>query len=130
MRDFRKASYAAYSCLCVFLSLKKNSQELYSLCPAPELVLGEYAHGHTPLALASENRDWVCVYVPAGGVIRLDLPAGEFAAQWYDPRTGEISDAIQSQGLDSENGNMVFQSLGGESVPGKSFDWVWIGSKK
>lgn len=67
------------------------------LRPAWEIVrdAGRYEPGHRPLALASPSRDRAAVYLPAGGAVSLDLPrpVDAYASRWYDPCTGELSDA-------------------------------------
>lgn len=65
-----------------------------NLKPAPQILVAPaapYAPGHAPTALKSDN-DWsLVVYLPVGGAVVLALPAAtQPAAQWFDPRTGEL----------------------------------------
>jgi hypothetical protein len=65
--------------------------------PAPELLVpGEWEPGCRPLVLATEERDVIAVYLPVLGEADLELEGDrEYDAQWYDPRTGELSSAVE-----------------------------------
>jgi hypothetical protein len=101
---------------------------------ARRLVLpGDYARGHRPLSLASDNRDLVTVYLPAGGAVALDLPGdSEYEAQWwYDPRTGELSDAASSRvdgsrGADVPRDRLAYEAPTGTDSRGRPLDWVLV----
>ena len=83
---------------------------------------GEYGRGFQPLALATEERDVVAVYMPASGAATLRLPqGGRYHAQWFDPRTGELSVAT----LAKRKGHKV-QSPGGADEHGHPWDWVLL----
>lgn len=98
------------------------------LRPAPELILGKYPHGHRPLALASESRDWLCAYLPAGGTVRLALPTdrGFDIEQWFDPRTGQVGCASNSRVRNTDQDGLTFEAPGGQSGPERPFDWVLV----
>jgi hypothetical protein len=70
----------------------------HRLRPAPDLIApGDAAPGHRPLALASDTRDVVAVYLPVGGDVSLYLPEErQYNAHWYDPRTGDLRPATPS----------------------------------
>lgn len=65
------------------------------LRPVADLVEpADWLPGHRPLALATEQRDLVVVYLPAGGSAELRFPAEvRWLARWFDPRRGEVSRA-------------------------------------
>jgi len=94
---------------------------------AHELVLpGAHGQGRRPLALASQGRDLLAVYYPAGGVAALDLPAErDYAGQWwYDPRTGELSDAANSRVPDDDR--LAYGAPPGRDEEGRPLDWVLV----
>jgi hypothetical protein len=94
---------------------------------AHDLVLpGAHGRGHRPLALASEGRDLVAVYYPAGGSAALDVPAArEYAGQWwYDPRSGELSDAAASRIAGDDR--LAYQAPPGKDEAGWPLDWVLV----
>jgi hypothetical protein len=96
---------------------------------APGLVLpGPYERGYRPLALASANRDLVAIYMPAGGAVTLDLPGDrQYNAQWwYDPRTGELSDATPSCVADPPDDKLAFEAPAGVDATGWPLDWVLV----
>ncbi len=58
--------------------------------PAPHPD-GEFAPGHRPTILSTTDHDVVAAYLPVGGTLTLPrLPDGEYAARWFNPRTGEL----------------------------------------
>ena len=84
---------------------------------------GEYGRGFQPLALATEERDVVAVYMPAGGAALLRLPpGGRYHAQWFDPRSGELSSAA----LARYKGYYRVQAPGGADEHGHPWDWVLL----
>ena len=91
---------------------------------APEVVVaGEYASGHHPLALATEGRDIVALYLPAGGSVSLSLPNDKsYKFQWYDPRTGELSPASPS----ARDRMLSFCTPGGQDKEEHPWDWVLV----
>jgi hypothetical protein len=93
------------------------------MSPAPQIVRpGEYGRGFRPLALATEERDVIAVYMPTGGTATLRLPrGGRYHAQWFDPRTGELSSAA----LSKRKGYRV-QAPGGADRHGHPWDWVLL----
>jgi hypothetical protein len=94
------------------------------LRPAPELLVPEgRATGCHPLVLATEDRAMVAVYFPALGEACLDLPAGrQYQAQWYDPRTGELSPAVEEM----EDGALSFVAPLGYDDQRRPWDWVLV----
>lgn len=92
----------------------------HRLRPAPEVVApGDWGFGRRPLALASDERDVVAVYLPIGGTVKLSLPgeADRHQARWFDPRTGELSPAAARDGRTFE------APTGGGERP---LDWVLL----
>jgi hypothetical protein len=104
------------------LHLRRFLTELapfHRLRPAPDLLRqGDVPHGHRPSALASPARELVAVYLPVGGKVELDLPAGARNARWFDPRSGELREAATS-------GSGVFEAPGGGS-PERPHDWALL----
>ncbi|MFO0849598.1 MAG: DUF5060 domain-containing protein [Gemmataceae bacterium] len=49
------------------------------------------------MVLAEPGRQYA-VYLPKGGSVKLDVPAGKFRGRWYNPRTGEWSPATPTNG--------------------------------
>jgi len=92
--------------------------------PAPELLVpGEAAPGHSPLALATTDRDVVAVYLPTGGAVELSLPVGRaYHARWYDPTTGELCPAAPPAGDERSR----FVTPLGEDEEGHPWDWVLV----
>jgi hypothetical protein len=92
---------------------------------APEVVLpAAYERGHQPLALATEERDVVVVYLPVGGGVTLDLPReNRYDARWYDPRTGELHP------WDAQSAGRCFVAPSGLDRKGRPLDWVLILSR-
>jgi Protein of unknown function (DUF4038)/Domain of unknown function (DUF5060)/Putative collagen-binding domain of a collagenase len=58
----------------------------HTLRPAPDLVHGDFAPGHRPLALQSVAKDMAVVYFPAGDGAGVAFAASK--AEWFDPRDG------------------------------------------
>jgi hypothetical protein len=89
----------------------------HRLRPAPDLLpRQEYPSGH---ALATPERDIVAVYLPVGGEIAPALPTGRvYAAQWFDPRTGELQAATATGGS--------YSCPGGTDAQGHPWDWVLL----
>lgn len=80
---------------------------------------GPAERGHRPLTLATGDRDTVVAYLPVGGTITLDLPQDRaWAGRWYDPRTGDLTDAH----LQEVGGRVETKSPGGGGD--RPFDWV------
>jgi hypothetical protein len=50
--------------------------------------------GRQPLTLATPERDIVVVYLPTGGDVTLATLEGRHAAQWFNPRTGELLNPV------------------------------------
>ena len=74
--------------------------------------------GHAPLALATEDRATVVIYLPVGGDVSLNLTDdGDYTAQWYNPCTGELAPAEQRTG--------VFRAPQAEQK-GHPQDWVVV----
>ncbi|MBI1298028.1 DUF4038 domain-containing protein [bacterium] len=93
------------------------------LRPAPQLLQsGPNEDGYTPLMLATEDRSQIAVYVPAGGEFALKLPVHGYAAQWYDPRSGELTGAAVSTNPNS----MTFSTPGGTDDEGHPWDWALV----
>lgn len=65
------------------------------LAPAQERVSthGEPGPGEAPLCLASADGGVIVVYLPVGGTVDVVVGEGARRAQWFDPCTGELSDA-------------------------------------
>ncbi len=93
------------------------------------LVPADYPSGHLPSALATPDLDVIAVYLPIGGTVTLtapdadsvllNLPAGKWRVQWYDPRTGAVSPA---ESLDKPW--RFAASQGNEN--GHPWDWVLV----
>jgi hypothetical protein len=97
------------------------------LRPAPEvLAVGEYESGCQPLTLATIERDLVAVYFPGLGTAGLDLSREPYDAQWYDPRTGELSPAAG----DMEAGLLQFVAPLGFDEANHPWDWVLLLRKR
>jgi hypothetical protein len=94
------------------------------LRPAPEAIVPAACEpGYRPLALAAAERDVVAVYLPAGGAVELDLPAGRpYEAQWYDPRTGELLPAAEG----GQGSRLAFVAPSGDDEQGHPWDWVLL----
>jgi hypothetical protein len=92
------------------------------LRPVGDLILdGPTEPGHRPLVLSSVDRRVVAVYLPVGGEVTLDLPAaGVRAARWYDPRLGELTEAVVSE---SDRG-LAAKSPGGPHA--RPHDWTLV----
>jgi hypothetical protein len=90
---------------------------------APGVVVpGEYRRGGHPLALATQERDLVCAYLPVGGVVTLDLPAvSQYEGQWFDPRTGGLTPVGLTSG-----GASRFEAPLGMDDQGHPWDWVLV----
>lgn len=67
----------------------------HELRPAPDLLQSSHSEvGHRPQALASSDRRVIVVYLPTGGDVSLPLPDSDVLEnQWFDPRTGNLSQA-------------------------------------
>ena len=77
--------------------------------------------------MATDERDVVAVYFPALGTVDLELPEGnEYDAQWYDPRTGELTPALE----DRESGALHFVAPLGFDENGHPWDWVLVLQKR
>jgi hypothetical protein len=63
--------------------------------PAPDLVQGDVAPGHRPLALSSLDRNLALVWFPVGGSAAVTF---EGRPQWFDTRTGDRRPAEGSEG--------------------------------
>ena len=58
------------------------------------LVKGEDAPGRAPLVIETHDQKAVAVYLPAGGDVEIVAPeVSGYSARWFDPRTGELSQA-------------------------------------
>jgi hypothetical protein len=82
---------------------------------------GNDAVGHRPRVLASEAQDVVAVYLPTGGRVTLRLTQSEYRAQWFDPRTGALTEATP-QG-DTAAGLSFTAPVGGGAQP---WDWALV----
>lgn len=50
-----------------------------------------------PLSLSNDALSKVAVYLPTGGKIAVDLSGDEeFRCRWYNPRTGEMTEAREN----------------------------------
>lgn len=86
----------------------------------PELLpTHECPPGHAPAALATPQCDLVAVYLPVGGEIAPALPTGrEYAARWYDPRSGDLQEATATNG--------TYRCPEGTDDRGHPQDWVLL----
>jgi hypothetical protein len=78
-----------------------TSGPFHELAPAPELL--EEQPGLTNpanfIAVAQDARDtWVVAYLPKGGTVKLRSLQPGLGARWYNPRTGQFTDAGVVQG--------------------------------
>lgn len=81
-----------------------------------DIASGSTLNGHEPLTLANPDRSVVIVYLPTGGEMALPGGSGATRTQWFDPRTGDMSDAKAA-----ENGRFVAPTVGNPERPD---DWV------
>ena len=95
----------------------------HQMQPAPQIVVnGNNAFGHEPRALATDDQSIVAVYLPTGGNVELTLADKAYQAQWFDPRTGEMTDAATI--TTEKNGHALFGApAGGGERP---WDWVLV----
>lgn len=118
-RDLPGASYFSY--LKQFFTTVVDFAELQP-SNASLLVAGDWPAGHQPLVLADSAHDVVCVYFPAGGRCRLQLPVDPpFAVRCFDPRSGELTSAtinVVPEGIE-------IRSPDGEDALGRPLDWVF-----
>jgi hypothetical protein len=113
--------------LVYLLHLRRFFAEIvpfHRLRPAPEVIgHGPGEFGHRPLALASDDRETIAVYLPVGGEVSLVLPADVvFGSRWYDPRTGEFQAAHGARQASS----LGFQAPVGQDEAGHPWDWVLL----
>lgn len=92
---------------------KLATLEFWKMKPYNELVTGD----PEAYCLAEPGEQYV-VYLPKGGVARLELPAGSFVSSWFNPHNGVTLDSKISEGGDM----LVFQS------PDDN-DWVLVITK-
>lgn len=100
----------------------------HELQPAPELLSpGEYGAGERPSALATRDRDCICVYLPVGGAVHLQLSptADGYLAEWYDTQAGTLVEGTAAAPVNDDNG-IVYASPGGNDVDGHPVDWVLV----
>jgi hypothetical protein len=64
--------------------------------PAPDLVEGDFAPGHRPLALRHRDGAQALVWFPAGDAARIGL-GGQ--GEWFDTRTGTRQPAQATDGI-------------------------------
>jgi hypothetical protein len=96
----------------------------HRLRPAPErLLTGPHEPGQQARALASPEGDLLAVYLPTGGSVELALTHQQsYTAQWYNPRTGEFTEAATvTNGVPQR-----FFAPPGESQPNRPWDWVLL----
>jgi hypothetical protein len=93
------------------------------LVPAQEILLStDYTDGHQPLVLATDQREFITVYLPIGGNATLAIPAYQtYDVCWYDPRTGELR-----QDHTTSPGEAEFTSPAGQDQNGHPWDWVLL----
>jgi len=94
------------------------------LRPSPDLIIEkkeEYQLGHRPLALSSEDKKWIAVYLPVGGEVSLNIKdIQKYWVRWFNPRTGKLTPAESRM----VKGASVFSSeISGEGRPS---DWVLL----
>jgi len=93
------------------------------LRPAPDLVAGEDdRRGYTPRALASDDRERVAIYLPAGGSVTVapEVFPSNARWRWIDPRTGEESLAVPVR-------SRTFVAPAGEDAdPAHPADWLLV----
>ena len=73
--------------------------------------------GCRPLALASGNRKTIVVYLPVGGAVTVLGAVGDYAARWFDPRSGSLHAA-------PTDGNTFSAPATGSD--GRPDDWVLL----
>ena len=71
-----------------------DSFDLARMAPATGIIAAGVPAGATARVLADPGRQYA-VYVSGGehADLRLELPAGRYAVEWVDPRTGSVSRA-------------------------------------
>ncbi len=93
----------------------------HRLHPAPTLVApDDYDRGHRPLVLASQDRDLIAVYFPAGGAVTLQVSNRGYTAQWYDPRTG----AVRAGRFEAYEEGLRLEAPLAHDGEGRPQDWV------
>lgn len=96
------------------------------LRPASDLVIAPesgFDPGAAPLALASDDRDLVAVYLPVGGDVALRLEsASRYKARWYDSCTGKLTPASPA---DRAADGVAYAASQGQ-VRGRPKDWVLL----
>ena len=79
--------------------------------------------GHTPRALATQERDIIAVYFPVGGQAVLNLPPGStYQAQWFDPRTAQT----QLSQTQLTGGLAAVTAPSGQDAHGHPLDYVSV----
>jgi hypothetical protein len=90
---------------------------------APQVIdEAAYAFGHRPRALASDTHDIVAVYLPTGGQVTLHLKGKSYKAQWFDPRSGTLTQATPQDSAAAMPLSFAAPEGGGE----KPWDWVLV----
>ena len=92
------------------------------LRPVPDLVTGDDdRRGYTPRALASDDRERVMIYLPAGGTVTVSPEASPSNARWrwIDPRTGVETLALPAQ-------KRTFVAPSGDDDPARPSDWLLV----
>ena len=77
--------------LAVLNDFMRKDDRFAALRPAPNLVKGDFAPGHRPLALNDAAGDRTLVYFPAGGAARIDAGG---SVRWFDPRDGALQPGV------------------------------------
>jgi hypothetical protein len=77
--------------------------------------------GYTPRALASDDRERVVIYLPAGGTVTVSPEASPSNARWrwIDPRTGVETLALPAQ-------KRTFVAPSGDDDPARPSDWLLV----
>ncbi|MGB3329142.1 MAG: putative collagen-binding domain-containing protein, partial [Thermomicrobiales bacterium] len=92
--------------------------------PAPELVQGDDGQGtgYAPRALASEDRERVAIYLPAGGSVTVSSEVFPSNARWtwIDPRTGDETLAIPARK------RTFIAPVGDDDDPSRPADWLLV----
>ena len=81
-----------------------------ALHPVRDLVSGgrDDVPGATPLAMQTNDRSTVAVYLPVGGVVNIPRALRQHQLRWFDPRTGALCDVSQREETQCEPPGGVF----------------------
>jgi hypothetical protein len=93
------------------------------LKPRTDLVRGIFAPGTRPLVLTAPSNAVVSVYFPVGGSVEIEVGAADLRrAQWFDPRTGSLTEAKITIG----GGTLKAAAPAETDSEGHPHDWILV----